>query len=130
MRTAGTIDMVATGSSDNWTSGLSTPTHRTQVWVTLWGADSVDGAASLVLPVHPSGQHILSTLTRSVKAASVNAATIRSTLASIAPVGRAEAADGVSSRGRRTLRHHQFVPADSCANEGCRSANASPDSYA
>jgi hypothetical protein len=88
MRTAGTIDTLANGSRGNCTSGLSTPTHSTQVCVTLWGADSVEAAASPAFPVHPSGQHTLSTLTSSVKAASVKAATIRSTLASIVPVGR------------------------------------------
>jgi hypothetical protein len=79
MITPGTIDTFASGFSDNSTSEISTPTHRTQVWVTLWGTDSVEAAAPALFPVHPSGQHTLSTLTSSVKAASVKAAISRNT---------------------------------------------------
>lgn len=52
-------------------------THCTQVGPELWGADSVEPVQRLA--VQPSWQHILSTLTSSVKATRVRAATSRIT---------------------------------------------------
>ena len=48
------------------------------MWAALCGTDSVETGSPL-LPVHPSGQQILSALTSSVKAASVMTAKNRNT---------------------------------------------------